>query len=124
MALPALALLGTGAEAFWDICPNFGKCFLIVGNWLRRIITGTLVAVNIIGFGLLVWNACLVNREEREIAKAAEGLLSTPERHDLEGRVAELERRVTNMDEEISSLARRMAVLEKPKDSKFQGCAS
>ncbi|RLF38810.1 MAG: hypothetical protein DRN12_07850 [Thermoplasmata archaeon] len=82
------------------------------------------VAVDIIGLGLLVWNACLVNREEREIAKAAEGLLSTPERHDLEGRVAELERRVTNMDEEISSLARRMAVLEKPKDSKFQGCAS
>jgi hypothetical protein len=103
MVLPCLALLGIGAKTFWDICPNFVECFMRVGNGPWRIITGTLVAVNIIGLGLLVRSAYLVNREESEIARVAGDSLSNLEKRvaEMESKVANLEKRVVNLENKI-----------------------
>lgn len=112
MALPCLALLGMGAKAFWDMCPNFVECFTRIGNWPWKIITGTLAGVDIVGLGLLVWSACLVSKEEREITKVAEDSLFHIGVHELVKRIADVEKRVSSMEEKVADLGRRMASLE------------
>lgn len=112
MALPCLALWGMGAKVFWDICPNFIGCYIRVGNLPWKIITGTLVAVNIGGLALLVWTVCLVSKEEREIAKAAGASLSSCVKQDLDKLINDLETRVSNVEEKVSAIERRVSSLE------------